>query len=80
VGKAGRLFLDAAKTLQLLLGEHQDAVVAESLLRDATVVDARTGAAFVAGRMAERQAARRARVKEQLPGAWRRLRKRGSRL
>jgi len=79
-GKAGRAFLDAAKTLQLLLGEHQDAVVAESLLRSSTVVDARTGAAFVAGRLAERQARRRERVKAQLPGAWRRLRKRGSRL
>jgi CHAD domain-containing protein len=79
-GKAGRALLEAAKTLQLLLGEHQDAVVAESLLRSSTVVDARTGAAFVAGRMAERQVVRRERVKAQLPGAWRRLRKRGGRL
>ena len=77
-GKRGRAFLEAAKTLQLLLGEHQDAVVAESLLRNSTVDDARTGAAFVAGRMAERQVMRRERVREQLPGAWRRLRKRGA--
>jgi len=79
-GKRGRVFLDAAKTLQLLLGEHQDAVVAESLLRDSTVVDGRTGAAFVAGRMAERQVMRRELVRDQLPAAWRRLRKRGSQL
>jgi len=79
-GKAGRKFLAAAKTLQELLGEHQDAVAAESLLRTTTVVDAKTGAAFVAGRLAERQVARRQRVLEQLPRAWRRLRKRSAAL
>jgi CHAD domain-containing protein len=79
-GKARRAFLEAAGTLQLLLGEHHDAVVAESLLRSSTVVDDSTAAAFVAGRIAERQTARRAQVTEQLPGAWRRLRKRGSQL
>ena len=79
-GKARRAFLEAAGTLQLLLGEHHDAVVAESLLRSSTVVDDSTAAAFVAGRIAERQIARRVQVTEQLPAAWRRLRKRGSRL
>jgi CHAD domain-containing protein len=74
-GDAGRAFLEAAKTLQVLLGEHQDAAVAESLLRAAAIVDADTGAAFVAGRLAERQVARRARVQAQLPAAWQRLRK-----
>ena len=73
-------FFAAAKTLQGLLGEHQDAAVAESLLRASTVVDKSTAAAFVAGRIAERQQARRARVKDQIPAAWRRLRHRGLRL
>ena len=73
--EARRAFVDAAKGLQELLGEHHDAVVAEEILRTSTVVDARTGAAFVAGRLAERQAARRERVQAQLPPAWRRLRK-----
>jgi CHAD domain-containing protein len=76
----GRAFLEAAKTLQSLLGEHQDSVAAETLLRSSTVVDAPTARAFAAGRIAERQVARRARVMEQLPTAWRRLRKRGARL
>jgi hypothetical protein len=49
-------------------------------LRSATVVDEQTSAAFVAGRIAERQVARRARVTAQLPAAWRRLRKSGARL
>jgi len=47
-GKVGRHFLEAAKALQELLGEHQDAVAAETFLRTTTVVDAKTGAAFVA--------------------------------
>ena len=63
-GTSADLFFEAAKTLQGLLGEHQDAAVAESLLREATVVDKSTAAAFVAGRIAERQPARMARAKE----------------
>jgi CHAD domain-containing protein len=73
-------FLTDAKALQELLGEHQDTIVAEELLRAAGVVDGATAAAFVAGRIAERQRARRERVTELLPAAWRRLRKSGGRL
>ena len=72
--KRGRRVLAEARTLQGLLGEHQDAVVAEDVLRRTAVVDDRTAAAFVAGRLAERQACRRARVRAQLPRAWKRLR------
>jgi CHAD domain-containing protein len=68
-------FLEHAKTLQTLLGEHQDAVVAERRLRELAVVDSPTAAAFVAGRLAERQRARRQRVRKRLPTAWKRLRK-----
>lgn len=77
-GKRRRRFLADAKVLQDLLGEHQDAAVAEVRLREATVADASTGAAFVAGRLAERQRQRRQRVKALLPDAWKRLRKSGS--
>jgi CHAD domain-containing protein len=75
-----RRFLADARVLQDLLGEHQDAIVAEQWLRAAAVEDERTAAAFVAGRIAERQSARRARVHERLPAAWKRLRKSGARL
>jgi CHAD domain-containing protein len=68
-------FLAAAKVLQTLLGEHQDAAVAEQRLREATVVDEATAAAFVAGRLAERQRGRRQRTTVRLPAAWRRLRR-----
>jgi CHAD domain-containing protein len=77
-GSAGRRFLADARRLQTLLGEHQDAAVAERHLRASTVVDDPTAAAFVAGRIAERQHARRIRVRERLPAAWKRLRKSGS--
>ncbi|HST24596.1 MAG TPA: CHAD domain-containing protein [Gaiellaceae bacterium] len=76
-GNRGVRFLDAAKALQTLLGEHQDAVVAEERLRAAAVTDDSTAAAFVAGRIAERQRRRRDRVTERLPAAWKRLRKSG---
>ena len=79
-GGGRKRFLADARIFQELLGEHQDAVVAEQRLRKATVEDVRTAAAFAAGRIAERQRARRARVQERLPAAWKRLRKSGARL
>jgi CHAD domain-containing protein len=79
-GGGRKRFLADARVLQDLLGEHQDAVVAEQRLRGATVEDVRTAAAFAAGRIAERQRLRRQRVQERLPAAWKRLRKSGARL
>ncbi len=77
-GKRRRRFLAEAKALQDLLGEHQDAVVAETRLREVALGGGDAGAAFVAGRLAERQSQRRARVREFLPSAWKRLRSSGS--
>ena len=79
-GEVARRFLEHAKALQTLLGEYQDAVVAEERLRDAAIVDEQTAAAFVAGRIAERQGGRRRRVAERLPAAWKRLRRSGASL
>jgi CHAD domain-containing protein len=79
-GGGRKRFLADAGVLQELLGEHQDAVVAEQRLRKATVEDVRTAAAFAAGRIAERQRRRRERVQERLPAVWKRLRKSGTRL
>jgi CHAD domain-containing protein len=73
-GDRGDRFLSRARALQDLLGEHQDAVVAERRLRELAVRDSPTAAAFVAGRIAERQRRRRERVAKQLPKAWKRLR------
>lgn len=79
-GPAEQRFVDAAKALQDLLGEYQDAIVAEEHLRSSTVVDEQTATAFVAGRIAERQLARRRVVRERFPGAWKRLRRSGAKL
>ena len=77
-GKRRRRFLTEARGLQDLLGEHQDAVVAETRLREVALEGGDAGAAFIAGRLAERQSLRRARVREYLPTAWKRLRSSGS--
>jgi CHAD domain-containing protein len=79
-GGPRKRFLADARVLQDLLGEHQDAVVAEQRLRASFIHDVRTAAAFAAGRLAERQRRRRARVQKRLPAAWKRLRKSGARL
>jgi CHAD domain-containing protein len=79
-GKVGERFLADAKALQDLLGQHQDAAVAEERLRTVTVVNLETAIAFAAGRLAERQRARREQVTERLPLAWKRLRTSGRRL
>jgi CHAD domain-containing protein len=79
-GSARKRFLADARALQSVLGDHQDAVVAEQQLRKVSVDDLRTAAAFAAGRLAERQRLRRARTQERLPAAWKRLRKSGQRL
>jgi CHAD domain-containing protein len=73
-------FLDEAKSLQALLGEHQDAVVAEQRIRAAAVAVGTSEAAYYAGQLAERQRRRRERVASRLPRAWARLRKRARRL
>ena len=78
--KFRRRFLADARALQDLLGEHQDAVIAEQRLRATAVTDETTAVAFLAGRLAERQRGRRARVGKRLPAAWKRLHSSGSRL
>jgi CHAD domain-containing protein len=60
-----------AKAVQDLLGEHQDAVVAEERLRE--LADTETGVAV--GRLVERERERRRRAREEFPRAWKRLRR-----
>jgi CHAD domain-containing protein len=63
-----------AKELQDVLGEHQDAVVARERLREiAAAGDA--ALAFAAGRIAEREEARRRDARTRWPRVWQRLRK-----
>ena len=76
LGKAGAKLLDRAKEVQDVIGEHQDAVVAEARIRDlAARGGGRTGLA--AGRLVERQRARKRAARHAFPDAWRRLDKAG---
>jgi len=77
VGRPAKDFARCAAALQDVLGEHQDAVVAEEWLREhaSSGQDHRTDQAFVAGQLVslERQAGDDAR--EQWWGAWKKLRR-----
>jgi CHAD domain-containing protein len=79
LGKGGRRYVDGAKELQDVLGEHQDSLVAEERLRRLAAT-APAEAAFVAGRLVERERRRRREARAAWPGAWKRLRKAGSAL
>jgi CHAD domain-containing protein len=77
-GKKVAKFIDTAKAFQDVGGEHQDAVVTAERLR-ALAADADPGAAFAAGRLAERQDSRRAEARAAFDEAWHALEKAGKR-
>jgi CHAD domain-containing protein len=66
--RAAAAVTERATALQKLLGEHQDAVVAEQLLEH-LAPEATPAAAFVAGRLAGLQHERRRAARAALPGA-----------
>jgi CHAD domain-containing protein len=66
-------YLDGATSLQKVLGEHQDAVVAGAVLRRITERVTRVDAALVAGRLIEREQARCVTTLGRLRPAWKRF-------
>jgi CHAD domain-containing protein len=70
LGKAGARLLRRAKVVQDVIGEHQDACVAEERIRE-LAVSGGASAALAAGRLIERQQARKQAAREALPDAWR---------
>jgi CHAD domain-containing protein len=64
-GKPVKKLIGATKDLQDLLGDHQDAVIAEQEIRRllAELDDSPADIGFVAGRLVERQRARRAAIR-----------------
>ena len=76
-GKPAARFLRDAKVFQDVLGEHQDAVVAEQRLRALVgeVGGAATG--FAIGQLVERQRERKRDARAAFPKAWRRLKRSG---
>jgi CHAD domain-containing protein len=76
LGKDGRKIVSAAKRFQDTVGAHQDAVVAEALIRGALRRSRGVGTGVAAGRLIERERARRTEARARMPKAWRRLRRR----
>jgi CHAD domain-containing protein len=74
VGKAAKHFAAAVEQVQEILGEHQDAVVAGQWLRD-HVPAADGGAAYVAGRLVELEAAAADASRAEWPAAWKTAKK-----
>jgi CHAD domain-containing protein len=77
VGKPATRFLNKARVVQDVLGMHQDAIQAEAHIRAFLKQSTSARAAFVAGRMVERQRQRRDRAGEDMQRLLRGLLKRG---
>ena len=74
LGRRGEKFVDAAKKLQDVLGEHQDAVVADEHVKAWTAGEPDREAA--AAPLLERERQRREEARSSWPAAWKKLRKR----
>jgi len=79
VGKRAERFVTRARVLQDLVGTHQDAVVASARLRELSGETRGDRVAFAAGRLVEREEARRRDARSAVPKAWRKLQKAGRR-
>jgi CHAD domain-containing protein len=77
VGKQATRFINKACAVQDILGMHQDALQAEAYIRAFLKHSTSARAAFVAGRMVERQRLRREKAKEKMKQLLRGLVKRG---
>lgn len=77
VGKSASSFVRRAKAFQDVVGEHQDAVVAEEKIRALLANTGGTRTGFAAGRLIELQRARRAVARAELDSVWRRLERSG---
>ncbi len=77
VGKPATRFIKQARALSDILGMHQDAFQAEAHVRAFLKHSSNVRAAFVAGRMVERQRARRKEARKAMTTVAKRLLKRG---
>jgi CHAD domain-containing protein len=71
LGRPGERFVAAAKRLQDVLGEHQDARVAEERIRSWAAEE--PGAAAVADSLLEREHARRLKARSEWPAVWKKV-------
>ncbi len=79
VGKPATRFIKKARAVQDVLGMHQDAIQAEAHVRAFLKHSTSVRAAFVAGRMVERQRERRAKATKEMRTLWEGLLKQGER-
>jgi CHAD domain-containing protein len=77
VGRPAKRFVARTKKLQDILGEYQDAVVAEERLRALVAGDRRSPAALLAHRLVKRQRARRQAAQMDFVKHWPKLERRG---
>jgi len=77
LGKAGGRFVRAAKDVQDVIGDHQDACVAEIRIRELVASGRAARSALVAGRLIERQHLRKKAARKALPATWRSFEKAG---
>jgi CHAD domain-containing protein len=80
LGRKGDSVVSAAKTFQDVVGAHQDAVVAEEYIRNAVRRARGIGSGIAAGRLIERERARRAEARAGLPDAWKHLERRAQKI
>lgn len=80
LGKRAKRFFQQAKPTQDLLGQHQDAVVAEQRLLALKQHSRGTGIAYVTGLMVERIRNQQSQVYQQIPEQWKKLEKQGKKL
>ena len=78
--KDAKRLIKAAKKLQDVLGEHQDAVVALPRLRELARASPNAECAVLAGRFIERQEWRKRRARRDVSKACRRVKRRGRRM
>jgi len=77
MGKPASRFIKSARAVQDLLGLHQDAIQAERHIRQFLKYSPSVGAAFLAGRMAERQRHRRDAIRKEMKSLFKILLRRG---
>jgi CHAD domain-containing protein len=77
-GERGERFIEQAKSVQDILGEHQDAVVLEEYLHE--VIDRREAAHTLEPQLLERQRRRRKKTRAAFFVEWPKLERRGRKL
>ena len=73
LGRPGVRFVAVAKQLQDILGDHQDAVVAQARIRDWAASSPAPGSGFAAGRLVQLERDRMTAARAAWPDTWRRL-------